>query len=78
MGKIRKCGLSEGCMSLETGFDVPIVQHCSCVLSLLPACGSDSDVKDIEFSATAPLSCQPACCHASCHDGDGLPLEPFA
>jgi hypothetical protein len=30
--------------------------------------------QDVELSAPSPAPCLPACCHASCHDDNGLSL----
>ena len=74
LGKSRRCVWPCGrkCVTGgggEEGFGVSKAQaKSSVVLFLLP---TDPDV---ELSVPPPALCLPACCHASCHDDNGLNL----
>ena len=65
------CGLVGGSVSLGVHFEVSEAQARPRGLPfLLPA------HLDIDLSATCPAPYLPTCCHASCHDDNGLNCKP--
>jgi hypothetical protein len=62
------------CVTVGLDFEVSYAQAMPRVAHslLLPAS------LDVQFSASSPVSCLPACCHASFHDNNGLNSESIS